>query len=383
VSFANGYFHPKAILDIAPVLVYKGGQEAAPVMKLQGAKVLDNYTVVPVSGSSVSHTVRFAYKPGMEVSHLELRLTVADKGKQYPFPYPYKVADGANITYKLVGLHGTPAFAPDAYQAIIREQKEAQIMYLVNSHTVRPNQLSKAEIKEFEQFLANATKDARRDVKNTEIIAYASPEGPQAHNYTLAQNRALAVRNYILDNVPSLRPANFDIINGGENWEGLYKLVEESAMPGRWQVLDIIERTPPDIDYFSNTSRKQMLMNLDGGRVWNYMLANFFPRLRSAATVTIYAPGDNSAARAAAGTIPPARNTEIINRAIDLLGERRSEQALTLLLEVENDPRAWNPLGVCYLLEYNTARAREYFQRAATAGYADGRGNLEQMGRGD
>jgi hypothetical protein len=180
--------------------------------------------------------------------------------------------------------------------------------------------------------------------------------------------------------VKYLRPANFDIINGGENWEGLYRLVEESRMPGRWQVLDIIETTPPDIDYFNNMSRKQMLMNLNGGQTWRYMLANFFPRLRSAATVTVYSPMAPGAS-GVTGEMPPARNTEIINRAIDLLGERKSADALSMLIEIENDPRTWNPLGVCYLLEYNANRAREYFQKAADRGYGEARANLEQLNR--
>jgi len=211
-----------------------------------------------------------------------------------------------------------------------------------------------------------------------EITGYASPEGQEAANYALAQNRALAVRNYILDNVRYLRPANFDIINGGENWEGLYKLVEESSMPGRWQVLDIIESTPPNIDYYNNTSRKKILMDLNGGRTWKYMLANFFPRLRSAATVTVYAP-QAYMQQTVTTMMPPVQNTEIINRAIDLIGERNSAQALSMLTQVENDPRAWNPMAICYLLEYNTTRAKEYFQMAADAGYSEAKSNLAQM----
>ena len=209
-----------------------------------------------------------------------------------------------------------------------------------------------------------------------EITGYASPEGVQANNYNLAQNRALAVRNYILDNVPHLRPTNFNIINGGENWEGLYKLVEGSSMPGRWQVLDIIERTPINIDHINNSSRKKMLMDLNGGQTWKYMLTNFFPNLRSAATITIYAPRTGMSEGSG---MPPAQNTEIINRAIDLIGERNSSQALSLLSQVENDPRAWNPMGIAYLLEYNIARAKEYFQKSAEAGYSEGKLNLEQV----
>jgi hypothetical protein len=226
--------------------------------------------------------------------------------------------------------------------------------------------------------ILSTLRSSRDTQARIEITGYASPEGPQANNYRLAQNRAMAVRNHILDNVPALRPANFEIVNGGENWEGLYKLVESSNMPGRWQVLDIIETTPADIDYYNNVSRKQMLMNLNGGQTWRYMLANFFPRLRSAATVTVYtpmAPGSSGVA----GAMPPARNTDIINRAIDLLGERKSSEALSMLLEIENDPRTWNPLGVCYLLEYNANRAKEYFQKAADRGYGEARSNLQQL----
>ena len=213
-------------------------------------------------------------------------------------------------------------------------------------------------------------------VGKIEITGYASPEGTQASNYNLANNRALAVRNFILDNIRRLRPANFDIINGGENWEGLYKLVEESRMDGRWQVIDIIERTPYTIGY-SSTSRKQMLMDLNGGQTWRNMLANFFPQLRSAATVTFYMPTGGSMTTTPGA--PPQQNTAIINRAIDLIGERNSSAALALLTPVADDPRAWNPMGVCYLLESNMAKAREYFRMAADAGYSEAKSNLEQI----
>jgi len=211
-----------------------------------------------------------------------------------------------------------------------------------------------------------------------EITGFASPEGTQAGNYRLAHDRAIAVRNYILDNVPHLRPSDFEIINGWENWEELYTLVERSNMPDRRQVLDIIERVPAEIDYLRNTSRKQVLMNLNGGRTWRYMYANFFPQLRNATTVTYRtAAGGN----VAASTSPTAmqRNTELINRAIDLIGQRDTSAALAILAQVENDSRAWNPIGACYVLESNFTKAREYFQRAIDAGHSEARANLDQL----
>ena len=243
VSFAEGYFHPKAILDVAPVLVYKGGEEAAPVMVLQGEKIQDNNSVIPVAGGNISHAILFNYKPGMEVSHLELRLTVADqKGNRYPYPYPYKVADGAIITYKLVGLSGQPAFAPDAYQAVIREQKEAQIMYLVNSATVRPKELTKAEIKDFEQFLANAAKDERREVKNTEIIAYASPEGPTPFNNQLSASREKSAQAAYKNATKKITTGvDLKTASMGEDWDGFKTLVAQSNIKDKDLILRVLE----------------------------------------------------------------------------------------------------------------------------------------------
>jgi len=224
--------------------------------------------------------------------------------------------------------------------------------------------------------ILKASKDMLHD--KIEIRGTASPEGRQMDNYALAENRALAARNYILDNVHWLRPSDFTIINGGEGWEELYKLVEASNMPGRWQVLDIIERTPPDIDYVHNTSRKKFLMDLDGGRAWKYMYTHFFPQLRHAASITIYsAPVAGEGGKFLSAL--PAGNAELINRAIDLTGRRNSTQALEILTRIENDPRAWNPMGVCYLLENNTVKAREYFKKAADVGYGEAKSNLDQI----
>ena len=214
--------------------------------------------------------------------------------------------------------------------------------------------------------------------KKIEITGYASPEGTQSGNYYLAERRALAVRDYILANVSSLRTSNFDVVNGGENWEELYKMVQESQMPNHWQVLDVIERIPTYTDHSNKLSRKKILMDMNGGNTWRYMLANFFPRLRSAVSVTIYMKNGEAPVYATAQSANDAALVKI-NRAIDLIGERNTSLALVFLAQVEDDPRAWNPMAVCYFLENNIAKAKEYFRKSADAGYTEARGNLNQI----
>ena len=97
VTYPEDYFHPKAILEVTPVIVYEGGEAAMTPFVFQGEKVQDNYEVVPAAGATVTKKVNFTYVPGMEKSYLELRGVVKYKKKSVDLPTK-KVADGANTT---------------------------------------------------------------------------------------------------------------------------------------------------------------------------------------------------------------------------------------------------------------------------------------------
>ena len=101
VTYPEDYFHPKAILEVTPVIVYEGGEAKMQPFMFQGEKVKDNYQVVPSEGATVTKKVHFDYVPGMEKCHLELRGTVRYKANSTDLPTK-KVADGANTTYMLV-----------------------------------------------------------------------------------------------------------------------------------------------------------------------------------------------------------------------------------------------------------------------------------------
>ena len=106
----------------------------------QGEKVKDNYQVVPSAGATVTKKVNFEYVPGMEKCYLELRGTVRYKAKSVDLPTK-KVADGANTTYMLVCKDGKVELKADGYQEIIKQTAEGQILYQINSSTVRNSQL--------------------------------------------------------------------------------------------------------------------------------------------------------------------------------------------------------------------------------------------------
>ena len=95
VTYPEDYFHPQAILEVTPVIVYEGGEAKMQPFVFQGEKVKDNYEVVPAAGATVSKKVNFTYAPGMEKCYLELRGVVKHKDKAVDLPNK-KVADGAN-----------------------------------------------------------------------------------------------------------------------------------------------------------------------------------------------------------------------------------------------------------------------------------------------
>ncbi|NCC47174.1 MAG: hypothetical protein EOM16_09090, partial [Bacteroidia bacterium] len=275
MNFPEDYFHPKAILEVIPVLVYQGGEVAAPAFKLQGEKITDNYQVIFQTGGKASNTVKFAYKPGMEKSHLELRVAVWNKLKKYDFPAPYKLADGANTTYKLVNTYGETAIAPNNYQKVIREQKETQILYTINSHVVRTKELTKSEIKEFQDFLAQIEQDERRKVAGTDIVAYASPDGPTTLNSKLSDKRGETAKNAfdkVTKDVPVDAPVNVKTI--AEDWEGFQELVAASNIQDKELILRVLSM------YSDPVVREREIKNMS--MVFKTLADKILPELRRA-----------------------------------------------------------------------------------------------------
>jgi hypothetical protein len=118
------------------------------------------------------------------------------------------------------------------------------------------------------------------------IAGFASPEGSPELNDRLALDRAVAVKEFMMDN-SSVEGRSIRIFNGGTDWAGLKKLVEESDIYRKQRIVDIIENTPV-WDSRRGVGRRGELMRLDGGDPYRYMLTNFFPQLRQAAYIRVY-----------------------------------------------------------------------------------------------
>ena len=196
VTYPEGYFSPTAVMVVTPVLVYEGGEQKGKAFVYQGEKVKDNYKVVAKAGGTVKEHVAFAYEPGVEQSHLELRSTVFYGKKRLEVP-AIKVADGVVCTQNLISKNGHYTMKDDGYQYVIRSAVEGQIKYDVNSANVKNSELRSSSIKDLQAALEEIAADPRYSVAGQQIVAYASPEGNADANIALSQKRADAVAEYL------------------------------------------------------------------------------------------------------------------------------------------------------------------------------------------
>ena len=240
VTYPADYFNPKAILEVTPVLVYDGGEAAMKPFIYQGEKVKDNYKVVSSDGQTVTERIHFDYVPGMEQSRLELR-GVARKG----------------------------------YQDVISSTAEGQIKYLVNSADVRNSELKGKSVKDFLAAIDQINADERTTITGTEILAYASPEGPERKNNELADKRS-ASANKALKEMGKKHEniAGAEVKSLGEDWEGFQQLVKESNIQDKDLILRVLSM------YSDPAVRENEIRNMS--QVFTALKGEVLPELRRA-----------------------------------------------------------------------------------------------------
>lgn len=122
--------------------------------------------------------------------------------------------------------------------------------------------------------------------RHVTVAGFASPEGGVAANDRLSEQRAEAIKSYILSHT-ALPAQRVDTRGLGEDWDGLRAMVEQSTLPDKREILRIID-TVPVWDARTKTGRQSQLMLLGGGRTWRNLLSEYFPWLRSGAFIKVY-----------------------------------------------------------------------------------------------
>lgn len=201
-------------------------------------------------------------------------------------------------------------------------------------------------------------------IEKIQVAGYASPEGPPEFNVWLGENRAKALINYIIENRPQyeLTMDDFEIVNGEENWVGLRRVLSQSDMPERDQVIAIID----DKD-IPNERKKLRIEELDYGWVWKKMLDEIYPHLRSSRYLSIYYDSTDDKA------------VETINSANALVREGKYQEAYDLAMTVKDDMRAHNTIGVALMMQGQFEEAMPWFEKAVEGNSPSAQANIDAI----
>ncbi len=323
VTYPANYFHPKAILEVTPVIVYEGGEAKMAPLMYQGEKVKDNYKVVPKAGSTITEKLHFNFVDGMEQSHLELRGVAKYKGKSIKLPTK-KVADGVNTTYMLVKGAGLVPMKADGYEAILKQTAEGQILYRINSSEVQARQLKGQSIKDFQDALDEIKNNERKTLVGTEVVAYASPDGGERLNQKLSDNRSKTADKAWTKIVKGKEVTDPEVRSIGEDWEGFQELVQNSNIQDKDLILRVLSM------YSDPAVRESEIKNMSS--VYSELKNDILPELRRARFI----------ANVEFKNYTPDELLEMINNNSEVLDEPALLKSATLVKDLDSKVKLYN-----------------------------------------
>ena len=276
-KFPAKVFDKKSVLTVTPVLKYNGGEAIAESMTFQGSKVRGNdRTISYENGGTFKMKMTFDYVPEMEKSELYLRFSVNRGKKTYTLP-EVKVADGCIATSQLycnTVKSANIAIGEDAFQRVIKQAKEANIMFLIQQTNLRSSELNSTEMKELTAALADVAQDYENKVlEDIQVSAYASPDGGYILNDGIATGRGDNAAKHMKNEMKKAKIDGFvDNRYTAEDWDGFQELVSRSNLPDKELILRVLSM------YTDPEEREEQIKNISS--VYGELADEILPKLR-------------------------------------------------------------------------------------------------------
>lgn len=288
----------------------------------------------------------------------------------------------------------------------------AYVNFPVNRTELYPEYMSNpAELAKITNTLDSVKSDSDITITSVFIKGFASPEGSYKNNIRLAKGRTETLREYVVNYMA--RRHNFDgsLIRTDylpEDWPGLRRYVENSAIENRSEILALID-SPMEPDA-KNDKIKQLYP-----KQYSFLLAAVYPSLRHSDYIINYnvksytsleeilrvlktAPQKLSLEefyRAAqsmktgsdefnevfetAVHIFPEDAVANLNAASSAMQRGDFNRAERYLAKAGSSPEAVYARGVCAALQKNYDTAESYFKQAADSGYASAKQALDEI----
>lgn len=363
-KFPERYFKKNATVEVTPVLRWNGGEAASQPAEFQGEKVEGNgQTISYKMGGTYTMKANFNYVPAMAKSELYLDFKIKRGSKVYTIP-SVKIADGVIATSELPTAGSANAsHGDDAYQRIIKQAQEANIMFLIQQANLRNSELKSADLAAFHKKVAEVNADSHGyRLDNIEVSAYASPDGALGLNTGLAEKRESNAAGYLNKQLKKAKiAATVDTKYTAEDWEGFQELVSKSNLQDKDLILRVLSM------YQDPEQRENEIKNISS--VYKSLADEILPQLRRArltANYEIIGRSDEEI-NEAFDTDAKVLSVEELLYAATLTTDKARQDAIykkTVQL-FPNDYRAYNNLGEMAFESGDVATAENYFKQAA------------------
>ena len=369
--FPAKFFNKKSVLTITPILKYEGGEAMSEPVTFQGEKVRGNDRAISYeNGGSFRMKIQYDYVPEMEDAELYLRFVINKGGKTKAVP-EVKVADGCIATsqlYRQTATTANIAVGEDAFQRVIKQAKEANIMFLIQQANLRASELNSTEMQEFRKALKDVATDFENKVLDEiKVSAYASPDGGVMLNDGIAVVREINTAKQMKKELKDAKLDGYvDSEYTAEDWEGFKELVSKSNLPDKELILRLLSM------YTDPEEREQQIKNISS--VYAELADEILPKLRRARVTLNYQiiGRSDEQIKAQYAEDPSELSLEEILYSAILTDEEaeRTDIFNTAIRLYPNDYRAYNNLGVMAYNKGDYSTASSYFAKAESVSKA-------------
>ena len=365
-TFPAKFFPKKAVITATPVLKWEDGSANGESYTFIGEKVEGNNQIIPyATGGNFTMKSTYDYVPEMAKSELFVEFTVQIKNKAKSLP-AVKVADGVLATAELYAqttASTTPANAADAFQRVIKQAKQANIMFLIQQANLRLSETNSDQMKEFTATVKEVYADTDNKVlENIEVSAYASPDGAVELNDRLATQREKNAEKHVNKLLKKNKvEATVDAKYTAEDWAGFQELVAGSNIADKELILRVLSM------YSDPEEREREIKNISS--VYSELANEILPQLRRARLTLNYqliGRSDDEILAAFKEDATVLSVEELLYAAT--LVESADEKAAIYKKTIElfaDDYRAYNNLAELAIKAADYAAAKNYLSRAA------------------
>lgn len=293
------------------------------------------------------------------------------------------------------------------------ETRTARLQFRQDSYNIRPDYKgNRAELDTISHSIELVKSNPYVTITGIYITGYASPEGSEAHNLTLSENRARALARYIGQH-DHISPQILHVEWKGEDWDGFVRALDDfPGLLGRDRVLEIIDMYPDVRDFC-----ELQLRRLKPSEIYHRLLNEVYPILRRneyrieynvrnfdldearriinerpellslaemykvAGSYDIDSPEYAHAMATAARYFPmePAVLNDTAMAAIDSGEYATAVKTLARAASTADNPALLNTLGIAYAMTGDYYKAEEAFRTAAQGGCSAAEHNLSEI----